>query len=211
MDRCKRGHKRTPNNSYLRPDGHRGCRLCRNERTRSYRLSRSDAQRQRVRETGRAWYRRNAPRVLDKQQRYAAKNKSRKAATDRAYRAKNKAHIAAYLAEWHQRNKERVRAAQRHYYQSHKERIKARTRQWSAVNAEAMRTYRKAWASRNVDKVRASSSAIARRRAELLPDAEVRRRIRQNTGIHVGAIPIALVEAKRIQLQLSRLIKEKSK
>ena len=37
-NKCKRGHEFTPENTYIDPDGYRGCKICRKERSREHYL-----------------------------------------------------------------------------------------------------------------------------------------------------------------------------
>ena len=55
---CRRGHPRTPENTAIRPDGTRGCRVCNRARNRRYANS----------DKGRAYYR---PRVAADPHQYA--------------------------------------------------------------------------------------------------------------------------------------------
>lgn len=69
----------------------------------------------------------------------------------------------------------------------------------------------KKWANANPERRKSYTRNCMRRQCQSLSDAYIRAKIAHRSGIPCAAIPKELVEAKREQLKLHRLLKEKQK
>lgn len=124
----------------------------------------------------------------------------------------------AAVAMWHRKNaelvndrKRRARAnregadlpLRRAAYAKDPDKFRARTASWRASNPDKAKQSVSRWRSENPDKDKESQKkAVAE-----LSDAYVACAMR----MPVGAIPVELIKLKRVQLQITRLLKEKSK
>ncbi len=80
---CKRGHPRTPENTYVYSDGGRRCKTCKDERNRDYRA----ANREKVLESNRKWKANNPEKMREYRRKYREDNPQKVRSQLRKYRA----------------------------------------------------------------------------------------------------------------------------
>lgn len=138
-----------------------------------------------------------AQRTL-KRKRYYEKNKDKLAAlakTPRAkelrsrYSLKNKDAISAQRKDFYHKNSERLKEKSASYYEENKEKLIEKVNKWGKENPEKVHAY----------KSKHKKSAI-----KSLSDTYVKDRIRASFGVKNP--PQELVELKRVQLKIHRLI-----
>jgi len=124
--------------------------------------------------------------------------KKREREYSKRYREKHKERVRAYDKRYKEKHKERDRAIQREYYkkvkdtEEFKKRIKETYLKNRDKNLERAKTYRK-------------------RRVESMSDSYIRAKLAANTIAKPKDFPQALVNSKRAELKLKRLIREKKK
>jgi hypothetical protein len=163
---------------------------------------------------------------------YSASEKAKK--TRKKYRNENKEMIAEKSKQYYKNNKESFRIRHRHYYHENQEGLKVWNKEWRDNNkkrrAERGKKYRlvnkvkikknaldyyhrnktlcdlknKKWKKNNAEKYRASIAKWDAKKRLHLYDAYIRKLLNLNKE---GA-PKELVEVKREQLKLYRLLKE---
>ena len=105
------------------------------------------------------------------------------------YYSKNKEKINKHSREYHLKNKEKINKYDREYYSKNKEKIAERQREYKLKNRE---------------KVRKKS----REQRKQLADVYVANLITQRTDLTIADIPSDLIEAKRLEIKIKRIIKE---
>lgn len=122
---------------------------------------------------------------------------------------------AAALKAWKSTNAERVkeqakeRAAR--YRAEKPDLVRARQQRWRDTHPERARDVSRDWWRRNRDSANDRSKEAYRKRAEALTNSYVKHVLLANHWIKNVDVPHSLIEAKRVQLQIKRLIKEKMK
>jgi len=107
------------------------------------------------------------------------------------------------MTKWHAENKPNKALAKERsaaWYAANAELVKKRSAAWKAENPERAREIRRTWEEKNPDKIRAKRIAEVTR----LPDHYVAKRL----GLGMSQIPRELIELKRVQLQITRKLKE---
>lgn len=124
-------------------------------------------------------------------------------AEEKAYRharyVANKENILARKRVYNEANKEKIAASRRDYRQANKEKIAACDRGYYVANRERILARRRAYRKGNKEKIAARSRRYWKSYIEGLSDIYLR---------HDLGIPKELMEVKRLQLQIHRLIKE---
>jgi hypothetical protein len=92
----------------------------------------------------------------------------------------------------------------RSHYLSNVEKVSHQTKTWTKNNYERANAARKEWRARNPEKVKAQRKAKGDRDSSSLSDVYVAWNL---LGIPLSEAPSALIEAKRLHLQIKRLIK----
>ena len=139
---------------------------------------------------------------------YRAANREKERARKAAWCAANTEKVKARKAAWHAANREKERARHAARYAENTERVKARMKAWYAENTERGKAIMKAWYAENIEKVKARHAAY---RAGI-PDKYVENIIYKNNKLLKQVqIPPEMIEAKRAEIKLKRLIKEMQK
>ena len=116
--------------------------------------------------------------------------------------------INVYQAEYRQKNKERRQAEARERYQTHGDILRARALAFREKNREEINARQREYAKQQERIER--DRELRRAYSEKLTDAFVRRAITKGTPIKPEHVPQAMIEAKRVQLQITRRIKDGS-
>jgi len=103
---CQRGHELKPENTYVRPNGKRTCKTCRQAYEREYRQ-------------------RNLEKLKAYEREYRQRNPEKRKAYRREYRQQNPEKRKAYDREYRQRNLEKRKAYRRAYYEQHRDELLA--------------------------------------------------------------------------------------
>lgn len=106
---------------------------------------------------------------------------------------KNIKRVLSASKEWKKRNPEKVKRYSKIRYLRHKEKILQQCKQWNINNPEKVKEIRQKYAKKS---------------RELLLDSYLKRLIIQDTILKKSDIPMELIDFKRTQVQLKRLIKE---
>ena len=119
--------------------------------------------------------------------------------------------------------KERTRASQRKYYLKNKAKLNLKSTKWSKANkkrtAEISRKSKqkngikyipvsRSWDRSNPERVKRYARESFRRRCDVMSDAYVKDVIANRSTLKSEDVPRSLMQAKRAELKLLRLIKE---
>ena len=141
-----------------------------------------------------------------------------------ALRKANPEHAArcnARAKAWREENADRNTSRQKHYHQKNKAVRNAKSNAWKAMHPEKNKAITNKWRNENKEKItqyskdyRAKNLLQIKERetknVEFLTDTYVRRTFVSNgEGFSSKIVPKQLIEAKRIQLQIKRLLKER--
>lgn len=102
----------------------------------------------------------------------------------------------------------RDKDAERARYHENKERHKQKRQQYAKQNAETIRARVKDWREKNPEKLRASKKRYVKKKVETAKDGYIKHLLTSGTDLCPAHIPQALVECKRLELQISRYVKE---
>jgi hypothetical protein len=127
---------------------------------------------------------------------------------DRRYRLKNKDKIKAYQANWAKVNREKIAAQKAKYYAENKEEIAAKGAKYRAENKEKKAATNAKWAKENRATVKASQVKWETEDRKKLSDRYIKKLLIRQTAINKECIPPELVQLKREQIKLNRLITE---
>lgn len=146
---------------------------------------------------------------------YAASHPERKSEAFKAWRARNAEQQRERVKAYSLKNSEALREKRKARYWADPEKYRAKSIESARNNRERVNEWRRKWIKTRPD-VRARSDAASRlatqRGIDTLSDAYVKAVLVGSTvGLTRKAIPQSLIEAKRVQLQIKRLIKEKTK
>lgn len=134
--------------------------------------------------------------------RLSTKNKAKKAAASRRHYERNRERIAAAARAWAAANPDRCKEIGRRYYAENKDKAKATTKKWRDEHPDKVKSttikYREAHRENNRDSVKRWIAKNPLRNCLMA----------QLLHLPVHAIPLELIEAKRANLMLKRLIKE---
>ena len=164
------------------PDGRRGvCKSCRQPQLLASSRRYAALNPDRKKKSFREWYARNADAQRDRNRKYAAENSDslRQKRIDRYWR-----------------NPEKYRRLSLESAANNRPAVNARMRDWYARNPSAVER-----------KNRASTVAGKSARRELR-DTYLRKILSQGTAMTFSDVPDSLIEAKRVHLQIKRLLKE---
>ena len=129
-------------------------------------------------------------------------------ARSESWRAANHEKLKLHRAAYRKANRERENAYTEMYRKANPEREKARRIAWCKANKEKAKVIWASWRKANPEKVNAREVAY---RAEMR-DPYIKMLIRVAVGLpKQGQIPTEMIEAKRTELKLKRLIKEMKK
>ncbi len=100
---CQRGHELKPENTYVRPDGRRACKTCKQAYDREYRQLNLEKEKASARE----YYQRNSEKLKAYAREYRQRNLEKGKAYDRAYYEQHRAERLTYAKRHHRELKER--------------------------------------------------------------------------------------------------------
>lgn len=185
------------------------CDPCNRERARAYRLKNLDSVREKDRTRAAAMSaedrRAKHKRWRDANQEHVRKN-SRDAARERY--AKDPEKFRQIARDWYSANKEKAAEMRRSNYERHRSERIAYSKAYREANKEAVRRRVEDWRSRNEEHI----AKYEQMRRDELADDYVRKVLSGNSLLGHHDIPQSLVEAKRVHLQIKRLLrKEKQK
>lgn len=120
---------------------------------------------------------------------------------------------------WRKANPEKIRTATSKYYAANQEKLLTNSAEWRKSNPEKARTAFAEWAKSNPEKVRAKSAKyyaanqdkVRARSAEcvnILADSYIKHLLVQGTAISTKSVPQSLIDLKRVQVQITRKLKE---
>ncbi len=119
---CKRGHELKPENVYVRPNGKRTCKTCRQASGRAYRQRNLE----KLKASARAYYQRNLEKVKVYKRAYYQRNLEKYKAYARAYRQRNPENHKAYNREYYEQHRDERRAYAKRHHRELKERYGGR-------------------------------------------------------------------------------------
>ena len=114
--------------------------------------------------------------------------------------------INVYQAEYREKNRERRRVESKERYKTHGHTRRAYATAYRQANRDELNAWQREYAKQQ-DRVERDRE-LRQAYAEKLTDAYVRRAITKGTPIKPKQVPQAMVEAKRVQLQITRRIKD---
>ena len=138
----------------------------------------------------------------ERSKRWRAANKERSAAIKRKWREAN----PDYSKKWYVDNKEKVLEQCKVWREKNKERCKENAAMWSSNNREKEAELSRLWYARNKNResVKKKRNGYAKQSTIEIRDNYVRSALRLNTT----NCPPELIEAKRAQIKIKRLLKE---
>lgn len=165
------------------------CKLCTTTRKREQYAVRPPEQVERKRNNLKSWAQRNKARVYEL------------AAIQRA-----KPQFKEWLKDYRERTKEQQRARVKAYYAKNREQIVEYQAEWQRANPDKCWEYYQRYMSKPENRERDRTQS--KRERDNLTDGYIRTILSMRTPLKSEAIPQAMVEAKRIQLQITRRIKD---
>lgn len=129
----------------------------------------------------------------------------------KACNAANPERSRAAARAWVQANPERAKAQRAAYYLNNKSRLRALQSAREKNNRPKYSAIRKNWALAHIDRARAISNKAAKKASANLTNSVVANYLVRGTSMRPSDVPKELIEAKREQWKLVRLIKEKRK
>lgn len=152
------------------------------------------------------YYRKHRQRLLAINLQYRSTPKARAArrARDQRRRAENPAFFRLRNQQYYQRNKTRRQAQFQRWYRENKLKNIAKAKAWAAANRDKNRANQRNWRDANRSTVRGYGA----RGTSTLTDNYVKTVLQLRRRISRENLPPALVEAKRVHLQVLRKLKE---
>jgi hypothetical protein len=122
-----------------------------------------------------------------------------------SYYARNSEKVKTDAAKWNAANPERKKQLDREYYRSHAKDLVEKTARWRRANPEKARSLSTKWRVENPEKRKLIIANYNEKNAikMLNQDSYIASKI----GLRLSQIPKELLELKRVQLQIHRLIK----
>jgi len=182
---CCRCAEAKPLHAYYAQGG--ACKTCTTKRQRELYAARTTEQIEKKRESVKAFAKNNWDKLLEN-----ARERNKKAQRKewvRKHREKNKEHIKASVRDYYLRNQKRMREFQN---------------EWQKANPEKIKEYYRGYMSQ--PEVRERSRSQSKNYRDQLQDGYVRTLLSLRTRLNPKTIPAELVETKRIQLQIRKVI-----
>jgi hypothetical protein len=111
-------------------------------------------------------------------------------------------------AKWYKANTEKANARNKAWQKANRERVNAASYAWKKAHPERMKECNAAWHEANRD----NQNARQAEKRKAMPDWYIKQIIIITSSIPKQAnIPAEMIEAKRVELKLNRLIKELKK
>ena len=85
METCRNGHERTPETTYLRPDGYRECQVCKREGVYRHREAHRAEVMERDRESKRRYYQAHREEILERRRKHRKENLEKEREKSREY------------------------------------------------------------------------------------------------------------------------------
>jgi uncharacterized Zn finger protein (UPF0148 family) len=139
------------------------------------------------------YYESNKKYVKEKAKEYRENNREKYLISSRKYYESNKYSINKVNSNYRENNREKIAKMKKEYCENNKEKIKEYHREYRENNKEKISERNKKYSKKIIHEIRGSY---------------IRNAINRHMGIKAADIPIELLELKREQLQLHRLIKE---
>jgi hypothetical protein len=124
------------------------------------------------------------------------------------YRERNRDKRREYNKCYYENNREKEMTRNALYRDKNKEKIRLGYRVYRESNLEKCREIVRRWKANNLEKTREYAREYGRRSREYMSDAYLIRKIMQNTTLKSADIPKELIELKRVQLQITRKLRE---
>ena len=177
----------------------------------------------------------------DKQKEYRLKNKDKIKEYKREYFQKNKAEVSIKNRKWAQENKEKVNRASKKRYWKNPDKMRAQGRAWRLKNKDKLKEQRdsrslekkeeiKEWHKKyyiknrfsqmakmkkyyceNRDEILQKERIINKKRTEELTDTYIKGLLTKDSILSFKDIPQWLVEAKRDEIQLQRIVRSRGR
>jgi hypothetical protein len=165
------------------------CKLCTTTRRREQYVVRPPEQVERKRNNLKSYAQRNRPRI-----------------NERAAIQRTTPQFKEWRETYRERTKEQRNAHIREYYVKNREQIAAYRAEWQRANPDKCWEYYQRYMSKPGNRER--DRANSKRERDRLTDGYIRTILSMRTPLKSETIPQAMVEAKRVQLQITRRIKD---
>ncbi len=179
---CKRGHSHEGTGRSLRYSSNWRCVVC---------LALSAVK----------WKKANPEKVKAAFQKWLKANPEKAKATHQKWLKANPEKAKATHQKWLKANPEKAKAAAQKWKKKNPEKAKAAFQKWKKKNPKKAKAAHQKWLKANPEKAR----AVVQEWISSLSDGYVRSRLGLKKGDNA---PPGLIEAKRLQLKISRLIRE---
>ena len=127
----------------------------------------------------------------------------------------NKGKASAYHKEYRRDNKDRISETQKAYRIDNKDKAATYSKEYRRINRVSISAKKKIYRDNNIEKIklylksrRADINAKDRKRYARLTDAQVRKLVCGHSTLSAKDIPQSLIEAKRLEIQMKRFIRE---
>lgn len=134
---------------------------------------------------------------------WGLKNRERKNAINAAYRVANPEKVKASNAKYRASHADKIKSSDSRYRSENKDAIRGAQYAWAAENKEKVAVMRKAWRAANPQKVQARNNRVR--------DVITNSYISGLLKLPVSVIPQELIELKRVQLEITRKLRELKK
>lgn len=160
----------------------------------------------------RQWRKKNHKRILEQEQKYRNENRERIREEQQNYRNKNRERIREYERNYRKENLEKALKREAAYREAHRDLYRETQNAWYSRNRNQARAASQAWMRAHPDQYRATKRRNNKDRIDRLADDYVLRKLKQSMTLKLKTtdIPRALIEAKRAQLMIHRLITKRS-
>lgn len=156
---------------------------------------------ERIKESRAKYRAANADKLREKNRQYHHQHADREKERSRQYRRLHPQRVKEYTKKYCADNPERRRETDRRYKRLHPDLIIDRQKKYGAANRKRLNEYRRQVFKRCPEK-KASNT---------LPDSYIKLLLRRNSQLTSAQIPQELIELKRVQLQITRKLKETKK
>jgi hypothetical protein len=156
-------------------------------------------------DNSKAYYHANREKCLAEQKAYKEQNRAKYLARSKSCYERNREKCLASQRAWKKANPEKILQSNRAWRKANPEKARACSKAWRDENPEKVRARQQAWRDENPEKVRASSKD----RNKKLTYGYVKNLI--TVGTPIKEVPQSLIDLKRVQVQITRKLKEVKK
>ncbi len=120
--------------------------------------------------------------------------------------------LSIYRKQYNKENREKVKEFQKRYQEENRDKIRETEKHYQKKNAKKLRRMRKEYKKENAEKINAQNVQHRKRMSDQYIKKLIANQISRGSGttIKFKNIPNEIIELKRKQIQIKRLIKQQS-